>query len=153
MFCIPRGTLALNAQRESSLNKNAQSRVRQSTEVDRFVGARIRARRKQLGLTQAQLGAAVDLSFKQIRKYEHGENRVSASKLLHLATALDVAVDYFFDGLDGREDALSTQHLEGEALAKEFQGIATAVRRRAFLRLVRSIAESPALQESWGRNG
>ncbi|MEQ8601769.1 MAG: helix-turn-helix transcriptional regulator [Marivibrio sp.] len=135
------------------MNKYAQSGVRQSTVVDKFVGARIRARRKQLGMTQAQLGAAVDLSFKQIRKYEHGENRVSASKLLHLASVLGVAVDYFFDGLDGREDALEAPHLEGEALAKEFQAIATASRRRAFLRLVRSIAESPALQESWRRNG
>jgi len=135
------------------LNKNAQSGARQSTGVDKYVGARIRARRKQLGLTQAQLGASVDLSFKQIRKYEHGENRVSASKLLQLATTLDVTVDYFFDGLDGREDALEAPHMEGEALAKEFQSIATVARRRAFLRLVRSIADSPALQESWRRNG
>jgi transcriptional regulator with XRE-family HTH domain len=135
------------------LNENAHSAGRRSTSVDAFVGARIRARRKQLGLTQAGLGAAVGLSFKQIRKYERGENRVGASRLFEIAQVLDVAVDYFFDGLEAGESALDGPEIDAEALAKEFQGIATAERRRAFLRLVRSIADSPVLQESLRRQG
>lgn len=135
------------------MNENAQSAGRRSTSVDRFVGARIRARRKQLRLTQAELGAEVGLSFKQIRKYERGENRVGASRLYEIAQVLDVVVDYFFDGLEAGETALNGPQMEAEALAREFQGIATAERRRAFLRLVKSIADSPALQESWRRHG
>jgi len=68
--------------------------------VDAHVGQRIRHRRWMLGMTQQQLGDAVGIKFQQIQKYETGMNRVSASRLWDIAQALDVAITFFFEGLD-----------------------------------------------------
>ena len=67
--------------------------------VDRHVGRRVEARRKALGYSQSQLGAALGLTFQQIQKYEKGANRVSASKLWEIAQFFKVEIGYFFDGL------------------------------------------------------
>jgi transcriptional regulator with XRE-family HTH domain len=60
--------------------------------IDVEVGARIRARRKSLGLSQTVLAATLDLTFQQIQKYERGANRVSASMLVRIAKRLDISV-------------------------------------------------------------
>jgi transcriptional regulator with XRE-family HTH domain len=59
--------------------------------IDVEVGARIRARRKALGMSQTVLADAVGFTFQQIQKYERGTNRVSASVLVRMAAHLDVA--------------------------------------------------------------
>ncbi|MFP6758698.1 MAG: helix-turn-helix domain-containing protein [Alphaproteobacteria bacterium] len=67
--------------------------------VDVHVGARVRFKRKLLGLSQADLGKAVGLTFQQIQKYESGANRVSASRLYQVASILDVPVSFFFEDM------------------------------------------------------
>ncbi len=70
------------------------------TQMDVFVGRRIRERRWLLGLSQDKLARAIGLKFQQIQKYETGGAKISAGRLFLLAEALDVPVSYFFDGLD-----------------------------------------------------
>lgn len=67
--------------------------------VDLHVGLRLRARRRELGISQDTLAAALGLTFQQVQKYERGTNRVSASKLYAIALTLRVPVSYFFNGL------------------------------------------------------
>jgi len=67
--------------------------------VDVHVGVRIRLRRMLLGMTQAQLGAAVGVTWQQIQKYETAANRVSASRLHGIARALGVEVAWFYADL------------------------------------------------------
>lgn len=62
--------------------------------VDLNVGARIRLRRKALGITQSQLAEALGLTFQQVQKYERGVNRVSASVLVKIAKRLECPVAY-----------------------------------------------------------
>jgi len=69
--------------------------------VDAHIGSRIRLRRKQLGVSQTELGKAIDLTFQQVQKYEIGGNRVSAATLFRIAMRLAVPISFFFDGLDG----------------------------------------------------
>src|ERR1700709_1304619 len=69
--------------------------------IDLHVGARVRMRRKLLGMSQEKLADALGLTFQQVQKYERGANRVSASKLFEISRFLDVAPAYFFDGLAG----------------------------------------------------
>lgn len=73
--------------------------------VDRHVGARIRQRRYDLGVSQSTLADAIGLTFQQVQKYERGANRVSASKLHQIATVLRTTVAWFFDGLPGDASA------------------------------------------------
>jgi transcriptional regulator with XRE-family HTH domain len=63
--------------------------------LDLDVGARIRLRRKALGITQSELAQALGLTFQQVQKYERGVNRVSASVLVKIAQRLDAPVSYF----------------------------------------------------------
>lgn len=67
--------------------------------VDVYVGKRLRRRRQELGMSQEQLGEAVDLTFQQIQKYEKGYNRISCSKLYEFSNILNTSVEYFFMGL------------------------------------------------------
>ncbi len=58
--------------------------------VDAAMGKTLRKYRKAAGLSQAELGAAVGVSFQQIQKYETGDNRVSISRLFRIAERLEV---------------------------------------------------------------
>lgn len=66
-----------------------------------------------IGVTQQQLADRVGIKFQQIQKYETGMNRVSASRLWDIAHALDVPVNFFFEGLH----EISTGDVEGDILA------------------------------------
>jgi len=65
--------------------------------IDVHVGGRIRQRRTLLGMKQEKLAEAIGLSFQQLQKYEHGRNRVGASRLFDLARVLDVPISHFFE--------------------------------------------------------
>lgn len=73
---------------------------RRLTDVDTLVGENARRHRKIRGLTQQALAVRVNLGFEQIRRTEFGANRVSASMLYMLASALDVQIQAFFEGLE-----------------------------------------------------
>ncbi len=84
--------------------------------VDVHVGKRVRHRRWMVGMTQQQLATKVGIKFQQIQKYETGMNRVSASRLWDIANALEVAVSYFFEGIDA-EETLDEVSPAGDLLA------------------------------------
>lgn len=113
--------------------------------VDVHVGKRVRHRRWMVGMTQQQLGDTVGIKFQQIQKYETGMNRVSASRLWDIASALDVPVSFFFEGLDGQdaEDALQQFEepaargdllvdREAQELVRSYYSIPEEQRRRLF---------------------
>ena len=68
--------------------------------VDLHVGKRIRQRRWLVGMTQQQLAEQVGIKFQQIQKYETGANRVSASRLWDISEAMEVPVNFFFEGIE-----------------------------------------------------
>jgi transcriptional regulator with XRE-family HTH domain len=74
----------------------AKDATGQPDPVDIVVGTRIRLRRKELGVSQENLADKIGVTFQQVQKYERGTNRVSASMLSKIATALDCGVADFF---------------------------------------------------------
>ena len=66
--------------------------------VDIHVGARVRLRRIELGMSQERLAAELGLTFQQVQKYERAANRISASRLYHIGKVLDVKVPFFYEG-------------------------------------------------------
>lgn len=123
--------------------------------VDLHVGARVRMRRKFLGMSQEGLAESIDLTFQQVQKYERGSNRISSSKLYEIAKALKAPVAYFFEGygeteaVEGFSESESEQFVhgflmttEGIELAEAFPRIKSAKLRRKVLELVRVLAES-----------
>jgi transcriptional regulator with XRE-family HTH domain len=130
--------------------------------IDLHVGARIRMRRKILGVSQERLADDLGLTFQQVQKYERGANRVSASKLYEIARSLQAPISYFFDGLadplaaaeqyapagDDRfvHDFLMTS--EGLELATIFPKIRRGRVRRKVLDLVRAMADEEMALET-----
>jgi transcriptional regulator with XRE-family HTH domain len=76
-----------------------QIRVDGPDPIDIHVGARVRNRRKEIGISQKQLAESYGVTFQQTQKGERGINRFSASALYKIAKTLGVSVNYFFDGL------------------------------------------------------
>src|SRR5580704_3597096 len=69
------------------------------------LGKRIRLRRVEIDITQAELAKRIGVTFQQVQKYEKGSNRVGAARLQRVATALDVPVTFFFDDADAGKRA------------------------------------------------
>ena len=61
------------------------------------IGAAIRAARLAAGMTQANLGTALGISYQQVQNYERGSVRIAASTLGAIARLLDTPVSEFFD--------------------------------------------------------
>ncbi len=133
--------------------------------IDRYVGARVRARRVGLRMSQTKLGKAIGVTFQQIQKYENGTNRIGASNLFKIAKTLGIEVAFFYDGLP--ENAWEDQPARGGALsdqpAEEFEHdpmntreaielshnyfrIGSDTVRRRLFQLVKTMAESTRRQ-------
>jgi transcriptional regulator with XRE-family HTH domain len=77
--------------------------------VRKFLGQRLRALRKQHGLSQERLGERAGLSGKFIGEVERGEKSISIDSLYHVAVALDIPLREL---TDVRADRATTVPLE-----------------------------------------
>jgi transcriptional regulator with XRE-family HTH domain len=122
--------------------------------VDKHVGSRVRMRRMMLGMSQGQLGDALDITFQQVQKYEKGTNRIGASRLQHISDILQVPAAFFFEGAPHQpgqpkrpgvasapayvSEFLATR--DGLALTKAFMRIKESKLRRRIVDLVKELA-------------
>jgi len=114
------------------------------TEVERQIGARIRRRRLQIGISQEALGGEVGVSFQQIQKYERGIDRISASRLLRVVQALGVTPAWLLDGLDA-DDAAATEPEFDRAtrdLLRAFGQIEDPAVKKSVLTIVHALAQT-----------
>jgi transcriptional regulator with XRE-family HTH domain len=119
---------------------------RAAEDLDRALGAAIRLRRRSLDMTQEQLAGACGISFQQVQKYENGANRVSFSRLVQIARALDCRVTDLTNSLDQPQIAaadfefLKLMTLPGAVdLLKRYEGL-SAESRRLLVDLLDSVA-------------
>ena len=131
--------------------------------IDVHVGNRIRLRRTLLGMSQTVLAEAMGLTFQLVQKYEKGTNRVSSSRLVDMANALDAEISFFFQEMSAEiqqqtpsmlmnRKKLSNVADERDPMAKRetlelvrayYRIPDPAVRKRVF-ELTKVIAKSPA---------
>ena len=138
--------------------------VRSVSEVDKIFGMRLRAARLSAQMTQLDLAKSIRSSFQQIQKYEAGQNRISASALIHLARALHLPITYFFDELvpNGKppnqsiliqsvnDAAVSrfARSVQGTALLRKFRALKKDEIRQQFLDLLESIIRQTDLNSN-----
>ena len=84
---------------------NGGKNQRSSGKHDIELGRRLRLRRVEQKMSQDGLAKKLGVTFQQVQKYEKGVNRIGASRLQHIATALDVPVTFFFDDADAGKRA------------------------------------------------
>lgn len=99
-----------------------------------------------LGITQQQLAEKVGIKFQQIQKYETGMNRVSASRLWDISVALDVPIDFFFEGIAVAAEPAAPRNevfedKEALDLLRAYHAIPEPQRRRLF-ELARVLSEA-----------
>lgn len=73
---------------------------REPSPIDVAVGVRIKQLREARDLSQKDLAEQVGLTHQQFRKYEAGENRISAGRLWEIAKVLRTTIVYFYEGID-----------------------------------------------------
>ena len=95
-------------------------RGRETAEIDKHVGSKIRERRILMGLTQQDLAEAIGVTYQQAHKYEKGINRISAGRLLQIAQTLGTTVDLFFEGLETNMTALDRKQKLSLEIARNF---------------------------------
>ncbi len=109
---------------------------------DVHVGANVRQRRRQLGMSQDTLAKAVDITFQQVQKYERGATRISASRLYDMARVLGVSVGFLCRGYgDNRCDPDFLDTSEGVALVSSFMRVRSLRQRQRIVDLVRSLID------------
>ena len=124
---------------------------KRTTEIDRVIGAKLRLRRGELGITQTQLANAIGVTFQQVQKYEQGTNRIGGSRLAGIAKALDVPVSYFFEHSAEETEAAAASLLSQQgaiALLRAFAGVRDLNQRQRVIDLVRALAGKEPLQDS-----
>ena len=60
------------------------------------IGRRLRTRRRELRVTQKEIGRRAGVSYQQIQRFETGALRISAAMIWRLSIALDVSVTELF---------------------------------------------------------
>ena len=114
-------------------------RVTNNNAVDVHVGKRIRLRRTLLGMSQEQLGNALNITFQQVQKYERGANRVSASRLWDISQIIDVPINYFFEDMSETTEKSSPRKMTASAASDlELDDAKDPMARRETLELVRT---------------
>lgn len=123
--------------------------------TDIYVGGRIRLRRTMIGMSQERLAEFLGITFQQVQKYEKGTNRVGASRLQSIASALNVPVTFFFqqeagplvlDGIETpSEEATLSEFMtskDGIVLNRAFLKIKDGRVRKSVVALTKAIAQS-----------
>ncbi|WP_051235276.1 helix-turn-helix domain-containing protein [Marinimicrobium agarilyticum] len=126
-------------------------------ELDRHLGARLRKRRQQQGVSAAVLAEAVGLTQQQVSRYENGENKLAAVQLYRMASCLNTPLAWFFQGAEQIEEAPAIRDRRGvyrvesapaEAALEEELSILQAVwpalaaeRRAALLQLLDTLSD------------
>ncbi|MBL4739548.1 MAG: helix-turn-helix transcriptional regulator [Sneathiella sp.] len=113
--------------------------------IDVHVGNRIRERRILLGYTQQQMANLIGVTYQQAHKYERGINRISAGRLYSIASALNVPINYFFDGLatTGTTETSTRQRMCLE-MARNFSMIENERYQDALSHLARALSQPPS---------
>jgi transcriptional regulator with XRE-family HTH domain len=116
-----------------------------ASDIDRRVGARIKAARALARVSLKQLGLAVDITYQQIQKYEAGRNRITVGTLQRIAAHLQVPAASFLDPDDtDAHPPLAYVTAENLRLLKAFTRIANPKLRAGLVSLVEAAAGPPA---------
>nr|WP_314437573.1 helix-turn-helix domain-containing protein [uncultured Brevundimonas sp.] len=92
--------------------------------TDIAIGARIRARREALRITQAQLAAGAGVTFQQVQKYERGVNRIASARLLRIAALLKTTGADLLGELEmGEVNARALVHPDASQLLDSFHAL------------------------------
>lgn len=144
----------------------------QYSDLDTYIGLKVREKRNDLGISQEVLGHKINISFQQVQKYEKGLNQFTVRRLLQLCEALEVPIYCFIEnyidikghvyieGYSKKEDRLEKslnitdgRHSENSnrdtiALVKHFNNIPSKELRLLILDHVRQLEKALTIDKA-----
>ena len=130
---------------------NQAGSARDATLTDHLIGELIRKRRSEMGLTQDELAQRINVTARQLQKYEAGNNRISASRLVRCAEALGVPVIWFFERLPqvaiGKEEG-QAETADEQRLVEHYRQLPKPVREKLIAIAQVLAQEAPAKPKS-----
>ncbi len=97
------------------------------TELSKIIGDEVRLRRRQLGISQAQLAERAEVSKRLIVGLEGGEaTQISLSRLVSVFDELGIQVEVSYDG----EEAAAQEDPDDERLPPEIETSLDAYKER-----------------------
>lgn len=116
--------------------------------MSKTVGIRVKARRKELSLTQTQLGSLCGLSQQTIQNIESGRNR-SSGNLVPLADALQVRPQWLESGEGPMLDTISPDERELLEEYRQLEPEKRPVARMTLRAMLPAIAVNTQLQTQY----
>jgi transcriptional regulator with XRE-family HTH domain len=103
------------------------------------IGRSIKARRKELKMTQKQLAETAGCSFQQIQKYEHEISKISVPTFLKICSCLRTHPNYFFNGFSFQEgDSNHDDNLEIKLLGV-FRSVSNEKLKSRIVKLIEAV--------------
>jgi len=117
--------------------------TRSPTDIDRFVGQRVRLARKMTKMSQQKLGEITGVTYQQIQKYENGTDRIGAGRLYQVALATDQPIEFFFN-FDGDVEPRETGRVDllADAGIQRVIAAAAKIKSKALLANLAQIADT-----------
>ena len=81
-----------------------------ASELEIHIGKRLRALRKQQGMSLMKIGEIAGVTQQQASRLERAQNQMTASQLYRFARGLDVNVSWFYGGF--KEDPAELERLK-----------------------------------------
>jgi len=130
----------------------SESSTKAPDPMDIALGAAVRIRRRTLGISQEALADQCGVSFQQVQKYENGANRISFSRLVQIARALECRVVDLMDVLDtsdgevtGDLDLLTRMRTPGAVELLDAYEHMTPEARGSLVTLLRALTSQPSI--------
>lgn len=106
--------------------------------VDEQVGGKVRSFRIAAGIKQTELARLLGISYQQVQKYETGKDKISISRLVEIAKALEQPVTAFFG--DSKTPEL-THNRQALTLMRWFDLIPEESHRQLLVDVVKHLAD------------
>ena len=110
-----------------------------ATEHDKFIGQKVMMTRIEQGKSREQLALKIGVTHQQLRKYEIGENRISASMLFKIAAIQKLDIRKYFKHEYVKN--IGTYQTASIVASRLMSKIKCDDRKSAILHLLRLLAE------------
>jgi transcriptional regulator with XRE-family HTH domain len=103
------------------------------------LGAIIKRRRKELGMSQEALAVELGVTYQQVQRYENGTNKLNVDNLQTIAGILQISVTAFFEGLPEPGPSIPVTPDEMKLL-KAYRGIKNKGNRNLMKQVARALS-------------
>lgn len=118
---------------------------RSVTDLDRAAGRNLRLWRTELNISQQALAERVGVRFQMIQKYEAGTARMTLTRALQIASALNISISDILAGIEPGSDAsMLPQRKRCPDFDVAFSSITDKRKKRAIIDLVQAVASFAA---------